>query len=302
MSEDYETGWMTEMDVKQLLFQLGHFYSPEALEIDLVTEDDLPSLEVDHPIVQAAVRSYQTWFKPDLDQLTLRSEQFGGHRREAIADGEVGPNTEELLTMPRCGMADFPHPTAACAESRWPDSCRHEITTSYRMNLSGLTADRLASLWQEADGHWQAVLDIAFQFQPEKYPNTRIYAFAQRLGGSVLADQYLAQNNCQVRLQGRFDTRTWSEALFVTTTTHEHGHALGCNHLKDPASTMYPSIHQQSLARRGAPNASDVQAMLALGYRRRATTPPPPPPPPDQSTTVVFQNNVLAGTYRLVQA
>lgn len=300
MAADYELGWMTDMDLLQMLYSYGHFWSPEALEVTFVNEEDLPKLTLHDRVVQAAVRSYQAWFKSDLDRLTLRGEEFGGHRRLANADGEVGVNTEELLTMPRCGMADFPNPHAAVAEASWPESCRNQITTSYRMSLTGITDEQLAQIWQSADGRWQAVLELAFDFRLSDYPNTRIYAFAQRMGGSVLADQYLAQNNCNARLQGRFDTRQWTAALLETTIVHEHGHALGCNHLQNQDATMYPSIHQASMARRGAPNAADIQAMLALGYKRRSTT--PPPLPPAGGTQLTLHQITPAGSYRLVQA
>ncbi len=222
-------------------------------------------------MVKAAVTSYQKWFKPELDKATLYH-----HRRAGRVDGEAGPITIEVLGLPRCGMPDYPHPERAGMEANWPTACRMSITTSYRMALSGLTASQVESIWKEADGHWEKALEVGFLFQPENYPNTRIFAFAATLGGNVLADQYLAQNNCAAKLQGRVDTRTWSDQLLCATLTHEHGHALGISHLSDTNATMYPSIHQASLARRGAPVEPDITAAVALGYKRRTITPPPP--------------------------
>lgn len=267
---------------KKKLFRLGHFFSPEALCFDLVTKDDLEKLSSDDPVVRAAVRSWQSWFVGDIDMLSERI-----HSRKSIADGETGPATNATFKLPRCGLPDYysPNKQAAAEEANWPEACRRNITTSYKMSLSGLSDAKLAELWQEADMNWEKEFDIHFEFQPDNYPNTRIYSFEAALGGSVLADQFLATNDCSYRSRGRFDNRTWNDVLFVTTCTHEHGHALGLPHVNDSAATMYPSITNTSMGRRGKPNQSDIQNMLSRGYKRR--TEPPLPPPGDGEFKIV---------------
>lgn len=271
---------MTPDDIKQKLFDTGHFFSPEALVVELVKEEDLPKLTLEDPVVVAAVKSYQEYFKDDLDELTFRGVAFGGFHRESIPDGEVGPNTEILLSKVRCGVPEFLHPEAQ-EPANWPIACRNEITTSYKMNLPGVNAEQLQAIWLEGDGNWEKELDLKFVLRLQDYPNTRIFAFAQNLSGSVLADQYLATGDCGTRLQGRFDVRSWSTLLLLATVTHEHGHALGLGHLQDSNAIMYPSIHQAGMARRGAPNNTDIAAMLQLGYKRRTAPPIPPIPPTD---------------------
>lgn len=281
---------LSAYDVVKTLYDLGHFFSAEALKVCLVEESDLPSLTLADEVVQAAVRSYQAYFAPDLDMLTQRAPQFGGLKRASIADGDVGENTILLLTMPRCGVPDFPHPTQGAQEANWPESCRGDITTSFKMTLPGISDAQLQAIWQAADAQWEKVIDVKFRLSQEEYPNTRIWAFAANLPGSTLADQYLAQNNCGARLQGRFDVRNWTPQLLQTTITHEHGHALGLNHLSDGSATMFPSIHQASLARWGAPNEADVRAALALGYKRREGPVPPPPPPGKKLVATLSQD------------
>lgn len=271
---------MSAYDLIRTLFDFGYFFSPPALAVTLVEESDLPTLTLEDTVVKAAVRAYQEYFRTDLDQLTQRPLKFGGLERESIADGEVGDSTVLALTMPRCGLPDFPHPGAGAEEANWPETCRGDITTSYRMNLPGISENQLQQIWIASDKQWEADLDVKFRFIDGGYPNTRIYAFAASLGGSVLADQYLAQNNCGARLQGRVSTRQWTPQLLQATLTHEHGHALGLNHLQDPNATMFPSIHQASLARWGKPVASDINAAVALGYKRRTTPVPGPEPDP----------------------
>lgn len=303
-SEEYLAKWnLSVYDFLKMIYDFGHFLSPEALSVGEVREEELPSLDLDHPIVLAAVRSYQEWFKPQLDELAGRIKTFGGLGRPAIADGEVGPATAELMTFPRCGVSDYL--PAIIGEANWPEACRHEITTSYKMILPGLTPERLRALWLESDANWSRELELMFRYEDGSYPNTRIYAFAANLGGNVLADQYLAQGSCTVRLQGRFDSnRTWSETLFTATCTHEHGHALGLGHLQDPLATMYPSVTQASMSRRGAPNGSDLREMIALGYKRRTSPPVPPEPippvPPGGEAVLTLPTALPPGSYRVV--
>lgn len=278
----------------QLLWQYGHFFSPEAMAVGSVQETDLPTLTLQDAVVMAAVHSYQKFFKADLDQLTMRAVEFGGHRRESIPDGDVGPSTVDLLKLPRCGVADFLPATESPLEANWPTACRNEITTSYAPNMAqqiGVPVATLEALWKEADANWEREFELQMPLRLGDYPNTRIFAFAANLQGSVLADQYLATGNCGFRSQGRVDVRDWTSQLLVTTLSHEHGHALGLNHLNNSLALMYPSIHAASLARRGAPHESDIAAMVALGYRRR-TSPPAPPAPPVPPTTNKYRVTV----------
>jgi len=256
--------------VRSKLVQYGHHLCPENYQSgNILTEQAFRNSDINDPAVEAAVRSYQEWFAPTLDQLTLRTPEFGGHKRMSIADGHAGNNTIDLLSFSRCGCPDYYPEELREEQGNWPDQCRQEITTSYQMTLSGLSPSDVARLWQEADQNWQDVFDITFQFELENYPNTRIWTFRANLSGSVLADQYLANSDCGSRSQGRIDNRTWNDVLFVTTVTHEHGHALGCPHSQDSQATMYPSITDTSMSRRGRPHASDIEIMLDIGYELR---------------------------------
>lgn len=276
------------------LYRYGHFWSPEALSYDLVQPADLPKLTLSDAVVKAAVWSYQKWFWSDLSNATKRH-----HGRLAVADGEAGPATVDVLSAPRCGNPDHPNPQAAVMQANWPTTCRMDITTSYNMTLSGLTAAQLKQLWEHSE--WEKVIKVKFRHVEGGYPNTRIFAFRANLGQNVLADQYLATNNCGYKSQGRFSNRQWTAQLWKTTKEHEHGHSLGCNHIQDPNSTMYPSIHQASLARGGALVASDVAEALRLGYERQTDEPTPPTPPTGTfRIEVAGTGNVSAVTARIL--
>jgi hypothetical protein len=61
---------------------------------------------------------------------------------------------------------------------------------------------------------------------------------------------------------------------------------------------MYPSIHQQSMARRGRPIQSDLEIMFGLGYTQR--TEPEPEPEPDWlrgDGTIKDKGGVIVGRW-----
>ena len=152
------------------------------------------------------------------------------------------------------------------------------------MSLGGIDQRGLAQIWQEADNYWNEALNLTFVFRPDDFPQTRVYAIEANLPDGVLADQYLANNDCGSRLRGRFDNRQWNGRLLAATIVHEHGHAIGLSHLRDPNATMYPSIHNAAVARRGKPVESDIRAAERLGYSRRIDQPTPPTPPEPPNT------------------
>ena len=273
---------MNDDKLIERLDRFGYFHAPGVCEPDRPFDE----LTRDSESVKQAIAVYQWVFEPDLSTLTRKY-----HGRAAVVDGDAGAATWDLIVnTPRCGHPDFFPSSAAVQEARFPDSCRESITTSYKMQLRGLSDSELMELWIRADQNWADAINVSFVLKKESYPNTNIYAFEAALSGSVLADQYLSQGGCGNRLRGRFDNRTWSRALFLATCTHEHGHALGYGHVtRDRNAIMYPSIHQNGMARGGTPNESDIRAMLSLGYKRRVGKPDKPDKPdPDGQTIHTF--------------
>ncbi len=265
-----------DSEIIQRLWRYGHFRNPDPRFADAlnVTQDVLDKLTVEDEPVREALISYQEFFIDRLDELSL----ILYHARAAMADGDPGPATRHLLQEKRCGVPEF----ADRQEANWPTSCRNALTTAYRMSLRGVTDGELESIWLEALSNWNGSIDVTMTLDksPEAMDTARIWARGKALPGSTLAWSFLAQNNCRARLEQAYDTTiSWSSKMLVTTITHEVGHALGLPHQRDSSATMFPSITNSSMSRRGFPNATDLAACKRIGYTVDANPRPKPPGP-----------------------
>jgi len=308
--------------LKQRLWDLGHFRNPE-MPTGVETLDDALKLPLTSAEMKTAVHSYQDYLRADLDHFSLEE-----HGRLATADGDLGPATERLFSLPRCGFPDYPVPGLALAatklESNWPTACRGKLKFGYNFaNAPGLSAEDTRRAFVGAVNNWNyALSDMTLTVQ-DGTKGADIWAGLKRLAGSTLAWSYLAQDTCNTRLEQRYDSgRRWELDYLLTVATHELGHALGFSHNRDGSALMYPSIHRHSLARRGYPNSTDLSVARSNGYTLSGTEPPalddlyrpmphdpaPPPPgpqPPDGGMRFVgefelFEGNSSRGKFIII--
>ena len=300
---------MNGSELKRWLFEKGHFHNPEMPTG--IMESDVDLISLTSPEMQTAIRSYQDFMRHNLDQLTLQE-----HGRLAIADGDIGPATEKLFDMPRCGFPDFEVPGAVMAakqEANWPRACRGSIKFGLAFEKApGMTADDTLKAFIGAVNNWNyALTDLNGTVQRGR-SGANIWAGLGRLGGSTLAWSYLAQNSCQTVLEQRYDNdRSWALNFLSTVASHEIGHAYGLPHNRDGSALMYPSIHSKSLARRGYPNNTDLGQAKGLGYTLSGSPPPTlanqyrpmphtpdvpdePDPPEPPAETLVFRGSFEA--------
>lgn len=236
--------------------------------------------ELGHP----NVASFQEFFQEELDD---RAKVF--HGRSIKVDNEWGPVTAGLAVTPRaCGCPD----RLVSEPARWPDACAGEITTNYRMSLTGVSDEEIEARWLAMLKSWNDLLEINLVL--DRRPNPRIFATGGPLPGSTLAWSHLATNDCAARLEQRYDTtQRWNGQLLQAVAAHEVGHALGSGHLGDRSALMYPYVNASNYT----PKPADVKAMLRLGYKER-TTPPIDPPAPS-GRTIILSSDMKAGTYTI---
>lgn len=231
-----------------------------------VKKTDLPKLKVNKDSeVKAAVKLYQETFSHEMNHLTKEV-----HGRLAQPDGILGPATDLLLDMPRCGAPDF----GVAQEARWPDSCKDRLSVSYFFDRIDENIAKKA--WEVALGWWRNAIEMGFELRDQFSRDTHIWATDSSLSGSILAWSMLAQGSCAQNAEQRYNTRVnWTVIYLARTMAHELGHAFGMGHLNTRSALMYPSIQPHD-----GPQPPDIEYMVRLGYTKRTTPPPEPPPQP----------------------
>jgi len=243
---------------------------------------------------QEALARWQSWNLRWLDRIKQRISA-----RSINVDGVNGEAGDELFTEPRCGEPDI-LPATVPAQSNWPTECRNNITISYHQSLraghGGMSASQVNEAIEVAHANIQSVIEMKWVRDDNAYPNTRVFVFGVNLGGSVLADQYLATNNCGYRSQGRRGTnRNLNGPYFSAIEGHELLHALGLEHLngRNPDGTlplMSPYIHDLSISTSGKLTKIDIDLAVRRGYKLRTVDPDDPIDPPSP-------NNEINGTF-----
>jgi hypothetical protein len=279
--------------VIQELFRLGHFDNPA--HKTGVTKDELPSLQLTDAPVRKAIASYQEFMAADFDRLALQE-----HGRIGIADGDVGPATEKLFEVERCGCPDY---EAAVAEETgrgsWPAGCHNEFPGKHAFAVH---FDR-----NGMPTHWRLIFDDAWLLVRQAYADIGIAFFevdATSKANTVVTWQRsrtwigLAivprSPSCRDRIWAKFDTAYGSSFVrqkavdqIARLMAHEFCHNMGLSHTR--GGIMNPSITSGTFrpnAWRDDPSEPALVRFFGgdpvdLGIGDPKPDPDPEPPPPD---------------------
>lgn len=251
---------MNEQDFIAFLWRTGHFWNPTCLNANNVTEGQLVSLTLADVAVREAVQSYQL---SDANMLPLVVRH---HARLPAYDGVAGPATEELTTLQRCPMPDYPPPPNASfhyddpdlqkavesmqaqGSGSWPPAgCDPQRTGIHSIRV-GIDTSRapvkIKAYLPEALGHVSAAyaeIGLAVRYVLDGSKAEIVKRF-EPLAGSVIGwNEFPQRGVCNQTVNGRLDTNFQPDmGLWANLECHETGHGVALEHTR--GGIMNPSI------------------------------------------------------------
>jgi len=306
------------------LFRTGHFWNPKYPNTNNVQQSDLPSLSSNiphwHNLVQQATASWQS-SDANFDVLS-----FITHLRGIIADGDVGPVTAMMSTVPRCPLPDFPPPPGAAVpqysddpamqrtfeeivesmmefatgSGSWPvpgcDVTRPDRNSEHSVRVGLNTANCPSGIKAYLDDSilltrkCAAEMGLAARFVTDG-GDSEFAVQWENIPGSVIGYCYFPQGQtCQQVVKARLDTGYDAGAqMLATLMTHEFlGHGVGLEHTR--GGIMNPSILRiNPLTWKGDPHESTYRRYFGGEPVPIDDDPSPPGPiPPGEPYNGVF--------------
>lgn len=231
----------------QQLWDTGHFHNPA--HPTGVIKAELHTLRLTDAAVRTAIQSYQEFMAADFDRLALAE-----HGRIGIADGDIGPATEKLFQVERCGCPDYSveMATEEAGRGSWPVGCHPEYPNNH--------AFAIHIDYNGMPDHWKAVWDTSFLLVRQAYADIGIAFFEvkdksrantvvtwQRSRTWIGLAQVPNSPGCRDRYFSKFDTeygRSFAKPKATDQLSrlkaHEWCHNMGLSHTR--GGIMNPSI------------------------------------------------------------
>jgi hypothetical protein len=278
---------MTEREFIGFLYAHGHFWSPEDPDSWNVAPEDLDTLTLVDRVVKGAVRSYQ---QADANLVPVARQLHG---RDPVADGDPGPATFHVATLPRCPMPDHPPPPgvqfqvplthdgqpdlyvegairsmqqfAVAGSGGWPASgCDPQRMGIHSMRVSIDTsrcpAKVKAYLAEALAAVSKCYADIGLSVRyVEGGAAAELVKHFENIPGNVIGVTYFPQPNRCSRITGKLDSTFVPDMpTWANLETHETGHGVGLQHTR--GGIMNPSlIRVWPLTWRGSPSLPALQ-------------------------------------------
>lgn len=305
---------LTAQKIIERLYHLGHFHNPSAMTE--VTEADLPKLQLSDAAVRSAIRSFQEFNIAELERIS--ANVLG--RVSPVLDGEVGPATQALLSVERCGCPDYSvgglQVEAATGNGSWVHSCDISRPGVHVVTV-GVDKSRMPSFLIPIfeSRVWPLVLkayaNIGLIFEREDgNPRANIDFKWERLSGSTIGLAILpgAAMRCGDRIWAKFSP-TYQPADVVNQwarlVAHELGHNMRLQHTR--GGIMNPSITSgpfTQTAWRGDPSFGVLQRYFGgepVDLDNTPDTPDLPDIPDDDIPDGPLPEEYVRGTIELVR-
>lgn len=219
---------MNELSKIERMFELGHFFNPRFPDCLNVTPKDLPKLTFNDAVVKNAYLSFQ-------DMMGVSENLFS----------QVGPGTEDVFEMPRCGVPDYHHPEelkGKVGTGSWPEPCQKAGVT-YRIDKSNMPSKFKDTFDEKVMARVVATYGKVglrlIPFTGSGKPN--IDCDWRFLAGSTIGLTYYNNGRCTDVCPSYLDSSfAPSEAALCDLITHEWGHACNLNHTR--GGIMNPSL------------------------------------------------------------
>lgn len=246
---------MTANDIILKLHRFGHLQVPVA---------DLASLTLGHPLVIEAARSYQQFMAADFQPLVALH-----HGRLPVYDGDIGPASQALFAIDRCGCPDFqPMVEEATGSNSWPAGCiadwknNHAITISYDKSTmpAALAANNRfdQKIWPSVMAAYAEIGLLLIRKDGDPKANLQArWGNSSLLGGGSTIGLAIVPGSppsCPMVIWCRYlNTYNPPDSEHISLHKHEIGHNLRLSHSQ--GGVMNPSImHNLPLSWKGDPS------------------------------------------------
>lgn len=262
---------LTDKELLVEAYQRGHAWNPANPNLLNVDEGRVKMMDGSESDAKALIASRQA---SDINFDVLVQ---AWHKRLPTFDGDIGPATRALATIPRCAMPDFaPPPTASFhydnpdlqaavvsyqqfaeykgGSGSWPKGCDPEHPQVHsvvvRLNSSAASSHQKNLLKQILDMVELTEAEVGQSVRhvvDESYSNPQHDVQFQSIAGSVIGFAYFpTPNTCRQTVQARIDNGFNANAFVLAELlTHEYkGHSDGLEHTR--GGIMNPSIGSPS--------------------------------------------------------
>lgn len=265
---------------KQIIQQLrdyGYLHG----KINPATPVDM--LSVKDADVKAALRQYQDFCYYPLNGLVRER-----HGRDLIIDGDIGPATRDLFSMPRCQVPDFgPRARPALTGTgSWPKPCQKE-GIKYLINTAGIPSSLVAAWPNVVADVVEAYRLIGLKLVPANASSeVNIYTHFGSFFGSTIGLSEFNNESCGDRVDCKLSSSYVGENRGLLK--HEWGHNCNLGHTR--GGTMNPYIlDEPDPAARWLPTDPSYQTLVryfdGVPVGEPGPTVPPVTPPPKQPPT-----------------